>query len=146
MEATLHRGRSIALHPLQRLEARRYPTPAYALIDALQRAFAAVREKIAWRLDGEVDTPEQAARYAALLDQWRAVCGEATGAREHIAARLDRMAGRLHAASVTRTEHKAATINLLLPLLRLLPRILLGWEIHLRAVLVPVMGIVVPCR
>jgi hypothetical protein len=32
---------------LQRLEARRYPTPAYALIDALQRAFAAVREKIA---------------------------------------------------------------------------------------------------
>jgi hypothetical protein len=82
---------------LSRLEARR-PPPDYGLIDTVSRAFAAaVREKLARRLAGRADTPEQAAQDAALLDQWRAVCapGEATGARERIAARLDRMAARL---------------------------------------------------
>jgi hypothetical protein len=85
---------------MSRLEARRPPAPAYALMDALQRAFAAaVREKITGRLDGIEDTPEQAADYAALLAKWRAVCGphDATGARARLAARLDRMAARLQA-------------------------------------------------
>jgi Mg2+ and Co2+ transporter CorA len=82
---------------LSRLEARCQPEPAYALMDALQRAFAAaVREKITRRLDGIEDTPEQAADHAALLAQWRAVCGphDASGARARLAARLDRMAAR----------------------------------------------------
>jgi hypothetical protein len=50
---------------VQRLEARRQPTPDYALINALQRTFrAVVREKITRCLDGQVDPPEQMAQLA----------------------------------------------------------------------------------
>lgn len=73
---------------LQRLEARRPPLN-YALMGALQRAFAAaVQEKITRRLDGIEDTPEQAAQYAGLRDQWRALgMPNETGARARITER-----------------------------------------------------------
>jgi hypothetical protein len=71
---------------LHALEARRAARerPASDLIDALHRACtAAVRAKLARRLDEVADTPEQAAQHAALLAQWRDVRGDGTteGAR-----------------------------------------------------------------
>jgi hypothetical protein len=90
---------------LRRLEARirARPQPPYAVIDALQQAIsAAVRAKLARRLEGMDDAPEQEAQLTALLDQWRALgMARPTGARARITERLDRMDERLRAYTLS---------------------------------------------
>jgi hypothetical protein len=72
---------------------------SWAFRVAAEDAFAkVVREKLARRLAGEPDTPEQVARYAAVYAQWKAVQGPDKGdpgARERVMARIEDMAARI---------------------------------------------------
>jgi|SRR5687767_4325613 hypothetical protein len=76
-------------------------TAAWPVRLAAERAFAdAVREKVARRLAGEPDTPEQVAQYATAQAQWQAVQGRhkgTAGARERVMRRLENMAARQQA-------------------------------------------------
>jgi hypothetical protein len=93
---------------IRTLEARRAARDRLAsdLVDALQHTLTtAVRAKLARRLNGEAETAEQAAQHAALLKHWRALFGDspAVGVRARIATRLEQMAERQRAYTLSLT-------------------------------------------